>query len=215
MSSVLTYSDDKWMIFCKLENIDSKMSRSDYVNKKIQAHLDTEYHSALEQFLTGFWKCVDKTKLKYISPEKFDLYICGQSKYKLKGMETDSLQKNLHVYNDPDQTFRTEFLNILDKFQDENPSVVKDFVKYWFGSPHIFNFNSTTQTIHFSMPLPSTVKKSDLNDVCKVATCSRELYFPCVSDKKTNLNEYMKNVILNTIANQKTADECQMIMQMS
>jgi len=156
--------------------------------------------------------------------QNFHSYLCGTVSYNIMKANPFSLKENLEVFysdadspkmNDATRAFSETLVEILDHLNTTDVDKLKAFLKFWYGTSSIQNFDNKKATVQF-------LRNDGTSgfDCFESSTCFYKLYVyqKIALDNyrnKTKLREKITQMIDTTLANQALVETAGLNMQQS
>ena len=223
LGKTLTMSTEEYEAFMDMQGEDPNIPAKKYA---MNCMIEKYVHDGVIHFVEGFRRHVfqhDSLK-SFLTLPAFQEYLSGITTYNITKPNSMSMKENLDVfYSDKEtkqleqaaQTFKDVMLEVLQDLNVNNVEKLKAFLKFWYGTASIQNFNTKRATIQF-------LRNDDLYGYAcfESSTCFYKLYvyqalvLRCYKNRAQLYIEIL-NMIDMTLANQNLVEEAGLHMQQS
>jgi len=225
LAKVLTMTTEEYEQFLYLQGEDETPLPSPQIY--ILNCLISKYvYPAIKEFVTGFRTFLENSRFLKVNLEFsiFHTYLTGVKQYNISKKNRFSLAHNLKVfYSDTEneklatvtEIFKTVLVEVLEDLNVNNVEKLKAFLKFWYGTSSIQNFETKVATVQF-------LRNDELYgcECFESSTCFYKLYvyqkiaLKYYRNRKTLYGEIV-NMIDRTLSNQELVESAGMHMQQS
>lgn len=196
-------SEKEWQEYKNLENI-KYQNKEEFVSNNLKHEYIKNCETNLNEFLNGFQFVANSNKLKYFKLEYFSKFFLFEKDYVIFG-EEKSLEKNIFIHGKLNKKL---FLETIQEIMHQDINQFKSLLKFWFGTDVINDFSCNKASLNFSGHIKNNIMVSQ--------TCYNDLILPKtlsgINDDQ-QCRHFLKEIIKNTLENQKIAETFNLQMQ--